>query len=95
MRPPVPTCAPSKHPGLQADSSPGPQRSFPDFRKPVLLAWASEDRFFPLRPAHRLANDLSNATLRTIDDCYTFIPEEQPEQLVEVILAFVREHARS
>jgi pimeloyl-ACP methyl ester carboxylesterase len=69
--------------------------SFPGFTKPVLLAWASEDRFFPLRLAHRLAGDLPNATLKTIDDCYTFIPEEQPEQLTGLILQFLREHVRS
>lgn len=64
--------------------------SFPSFTKPVLLAWASEDRFFPLRLAHRLAEDLPNATLTTIDDCYTFVAEEQPERLTELILAFLR-----
>jgi pimeloyl-ACP methyl ester carboxylesterase len=65
-------------------------RSFPESSQPVLLAWASEERFFPLRLAHRLAEDLPNATLKTIDDCYTFVPEEQPEQLVDLILAFMR-----
>ena len=67
--------------------------SFPDFEKPVLLAWASEDRFFPLHLAQRLVEDLPNATLKTIDNCYTFLPEEQPEQLVELILAFMRSPA--
>lgn len=70
-------------------------RSFPNFSKPVLLAWASEDRFFPLHLARRLASDLPNATLKTIDDCYTFVPEEQPEQLVDLILAFIRAPASS
>jgi pimeloyl-ACP methyl ester carboxylesterase len=70
-------------------------KAFPGFTKPVLLAWASEDRFFPLRLAYRLADDLPNATLRTVDDCYTFVPEERPEQLTDLILEFVRAHVRS
>jgi len=70
-------------------------KSFPSFTKPVLLAWAGEDRFFPLSLAHRLAKDLPNATLKTIDDCYTFVPEEQPGQLTGLILAFVRAPASS
>lgn len=69
--------------------------SFSTFPKPVLLAWAGEDRFFPLRLADRLSKDLPNATLRTIDDCYTFVPEDQPEQLIELILAFMHAPAPS
>jgi len=69
--------------------------SFARFTRPVLLAWASEDRFFPLRLARRLSEDLPHATLRTIDDCYTWVPEEQPERLVEMILAFLRASASS
>jgi pimeloyl-ACP methyl ester carboxylesterase len=69
--------------------------SFPRFTKPVLLAWASEDRFFPLRLANRLSEDLPNATLKTIEDCYTWVPEEQPERLLEMILGFMRASASS
>jgi pimeloyl-ACP methyl ester carboxylesterase len=60
----------------------------PRFAKPVLLAWASEDRFFPLRLAERLHERLPRATLRTIDDTYTFIPEDRPAELVRLILEF-------
>jgi hypothetical protein len=45
----------------------------------VLLAWAEEDRLFPLELAHRLAGLLPQATLVTIKDSYTFVPEDQPE----------------
>ncbi|WP_216216194.1 alpha/beta fold hydrolase [Amycolatopsis aidingensis] len=68
-------------------------RSFPDFHQPVLLAWATEDRLFPVRLARRLAGELPNATLRTIDDSYTFVPEDQPQRLTELILEFTRQHA--
>lgn len=66
---------------------------FGDFRKPVLLAWAAEDRVFPLRYAERLAGAFPHARLEPIADSYTFVPEDQPDQLADLIAAFVREPA--
>ncbi|MFQ6396688.1 alpha/beta fold hydrolase [Nocardia sp. KC 131] len=66
---------------------------FPSVRIPVLVAWAREDKFFPVSFAERLAGDLPNATLKFIDDSYTFLPEDQPELLTETILEFTRLHA--
>lgn len=66
---------------------------FPHITTPVLLAWAREDRLFPAALAERLAADLPNATLRWVDDSYTFVPEDQPELLASLILEFTREHA--
>jgi pimeloyl-ACP methyl ester carboxylesterase len=63
------------------------------FDKPVLLAWASEDKLFPVEYARRLASELPNATIEEIDDTYTFIAEDQPERLADVIAAFVRRPA--
>ncbi|KAA8887410.1 alpha/beta hydrolase [Nocardia colli] len=60
---------------------------------PVLVVWAREDRLFPMSYAERLISDLPNATLKVIDDSYTFIPEDQPELLTESILEFTRLHA--
>jgi len=61
------------------------------FGKPALVAWSSEDRFFPPKHAHALAGDLGGARLEWIEDSYTFSPEDQPERLAELIAAFVRE----
>jgi hypothetical protein len=36
---------------------------------------------------------LPDATLEEIDDSYTFIAQDQPERLAEVIAAFVRRPA--
>ncbi len=63
------------------------------FDKPVLLAWASEDKLFPVEYAHRLAAELPNATVQEIPDAYTFIAEDQPERLAEAIATFVRRPA--
>ena len=63
------------------------------FDKPVLLAWAKEDKLFPVEYARRLASELPNATIEEIADSYTFIAHDQPERLAEVIGAFVRRPA--
>jgi pimeloyl-ACP methyl ester carboxylesterase len=62
-----------------------------NFERPVLLAWAGDDRFFKLDLAKRLAAEFPNARLEVIDDARTFVPEDQPERLAELIAAFARE----
>ncbi|MFI9505235.1 alpha/beta fold hydrolase [Nocardia sp. NPDC052566] len=66
---------------------------FKEFDLPILLAWARDDKLFPIRYAQRLADELPNATLRFIEDSYTASPEDQPELLTELILEFTRMHA--
>ncbi|MFI9451328.1 alpha/beta fold hydrolase [Amycolatopsis sp. NPDC052450] len=65
----------------------------PAFGKPVLLAWATEDRHFPLWLGEKLAGVLPNAELKTIEDSYAFVPEDQPERLSAVMVEFLRAHA--
>ncbi|WP_433473690.1 alpha/beta fold hydrolase [Spirillospora sp. CA-142024] len=60
------------------------------FDRPVLLAWATEDRVFPFEHARRLAAILPHATLAPIDDSYGFVPEDQPWHLAELVDGFVR-----
>lgn len=64
-----------------------------DFERPALLAWAVEDRFFKVSYGERLAETIRGATLERIDDSYTFVSEDQPERLAELIQAFARERA--
>jgi pimeloyl-ACP methyl ester carboxylesterase len=64
---------------------------FAEFTKPVLIAWAPEDRFFKLRYAERLAQAFPDARLELIDDSYTFVPIDQPQRTAELIAAFARE----
>ncbi|WP_410654701.1 alpha/beta fold hydrolase [Amycolatopsis sp. lyj-112] len=65
----------------------------PAFEKPVLLTWAPEDRHFPLWLGQKLAGVLPNSELKTIDDSYTFVPEDQPELLSAMVVEFMRAHA--
>jgi pimeloyl-ACP methyl ester carboxylesterase len=60
-----------------------------DFDRPVLIAWAAEDKVFPMTLANRLADALPNATVTPIYDSYTFVPEDQPAELAKLITAFV------
>jgi pimeloyl-ACP methyl ester carboxylesterase len=58
------------------------------FDRPVLLAWAPEDKLFPIRLAHRLAAVLPDAKLVEIQDSYTFVSEDQPAVLAGHIVEF-------
>jgi len=63
-------------------------RRFSAFDRPVLLAWAGDDRLFPLDLARRLAAAFPRARLEIIPDCRTFVPEDQPERLATLIRSF-------
>lgn len=74
--------------GIDARVTMDASRQLADFRKPVLLAWASEDRVFPPDHARRLAQILPDARIEWIADSYSFIPEDQPTRLAQLIGAF-------
>src|SRR5205085_11963139 len=61
---------------------------FGEFRKPVLIAWAPEDRFFKLRYAERMAEAFPDPRLELIEDSYTFVSLDQPERTAELIRSF-------
>lgn len=65
------------------------------FDRPTMLAWAVEDRFFKLKFAERLAETIPGTRLERIEDSYTFVSEDQPERLAELIRAFAREPAQA
>jgi pimeloyl-ACP methyl ester carboxylesterase len=60
------------------------------FTKPVLLAWAPKDRFFKFSDAEKLRQILPDAQLERIEDSLTFIPEDQPERLAQLIDIFLQ-----
>lgn len=64
----------------------------PKFDKPVLLAWATQDKVFPMSLATRLTEVLPQATIVEIADSYTFVPEDQPTELARLIVEFVGAH---
>jgi pimeloyl-ACP methyl ester carboxylesterase len=60
------------------------------FDRPVLLAWAPEDRFFPTADARRLAALFPDAHVEEIPDARTFISWDQPDALADLLREFVR-----
>jgi len=68
-------------------------QKFGEFERPVLIAWAKEDRILPVRDAVRLSETFPNARLELIEDSYTFVPEDQPARLASLIASFIREPA--
>jgi pimeloyl-ACP methyl ester carboxylesterase len=60
-----------------------------EFDKPVLIAWASEDPFFPVEHAHRLAAIFPDARVVEIPDARAFVSWDQPDRLAELIGEFV------
>jgi len=59
------------------------------FQKPVLVAWAAEDRVMPLATGRRLADSFPNSRFIEIPDSRTLIPIDQPHALAEAIARFV------
>ena len=62
--------------------------SFASFDRPVLLAWAADDRLFPMSLARRLARLLPDAHLAVVANSRTFVPEDQPDALARLITEF-------
>jgi pimeloyl-ACP methyl ester carboxylesterase len=62
-----------------------------DFDRPTLIAWAREDIVFKPRFAERLTRDLPSSRVEWIEDSRSFVPEDQPARLAELIGAFARE----
>jgi pimeloyl-ACP methyl ester carboxylesterase len=58
------------------------------FASPVLLVWAAEDELFPISLAERMMRLFPNVSLQPVKDSYTFIPEDQPGRLAELIIQF-------
>ncbi|HEX8105782.1 MAG TPA: alpha/beta hydrolase [Solirubrobacteraceae bacterium] len=55
------------------------------FSRPALVAWATEDKVFPLAHGRRLAQLLGDARFELVDDSRTYIPEDQPDALVRLV----------
>jgi pimeloyl-ACP methyl ester carboxylesterase len=63
-------------------------RRLPAFGKPVLLAWAPDDKLFPLELAQKLAAALPDARVETIADSRAFSMIDQPDRLATLMMNF-------
>jgi pimeloyl-ACP methyl ester carboxylesterase len=61
----------------------------PTFNRPALVVWGADDRLFPPVYGRLLAELLPQGRFVELADCMTFVPEEQPARLVELIAEFL------
>ena len=60
-----------------------------EFDRPALVAWAEDDKFFPVWHGQTLAALMPNARFELVSGSRTFIPEDQPGRLVQLIQGFL------
>jgi pimeloyl-ACP methyl ester carboxylesterase len=63
------------------------------FSKPALLAWAADDKFFPVEHARRLAAILPDARVELIPGSRTWVMLDQPERTASLIAELARRAA--
>ncbi len=64
--------------------------ALPSFEKPVLVVWDAEGTMMPNEAGRALADSFPNSRYVELPDCFTLIPEDQPEALAEEIRRFAR-----
>jgi pimeloyl-ACP methyl ester carboxylesterase len=62
------------------------------FTQPALLAWAADDRFFPVEHARRLAAILPDARVELITGSRTWVMLDQPERTAQLVAGLARAH---
>jgi pimeloyl-ACP methyl ester carboxylesterase len=67
--------------------------SLRDFTKPVLVAWAADDRVIPIEAGRRLAASFPNSQFIEIPESRTLIPIDQPHALATEIGKFAADQA--
>jgi pimeloyl-ACP methyl ester carboxylesterase len=63
------------------------------FDRPTLFAWGTDDRFFKLDYAKRLAARIPGSRVVEIPGAGTFVPLDKPDQVADAIAALMRETA--
>jgi len=61
------------------------------FDRPTLFAWGTDDRFFKLDYAKRLAGIIPGSRVVEIPGAGTFVPLDRPDAVVDAIAALMRE----
>lgn len=60
-------------------------QELPGFRRPALIVWGTEDRFFPIQDAERLAARFPQARLERVEGARTFVQMDAPDRLAALI----------
>jgi pimeloyl-ACP methyl ester carboxylesterase len=65
------------------------------FDRPALVLWASEDRVMPPDHGRRLAQIIPGAHHVEVDDAYTLLPLDRPDQVAEHLASFAQSLRRT
>jgi pimeloyl-ACP methyl ester carboxylesterase len=65
------------------------------FAGPAMVVWGADDRFFPRAHGQRLAELLPRGRFELVDGSRTFIPEDRPAALVELLRGFLADGQRA
>lgn len=60
---------------------------------PALIVWGEQDQWLDIRLADRLVNELPDGRLVRMPGVGRLVPEENPEQLTDLLLEFMRRRA--
>jgi pimeloyl-ACP methyl ester carboxylesterase len=74
--------------GISKEHTLDAARRLGDLQQPVLLAWGGDDKLFPLSLAERLAEVLPDARVEVVAGARTFVAEDRPEELAQLIREF-------
>lgn len=55
---------------------------------PALIIWGRKDPYIPAEYAERFRRDLEGSSLFILDDAGHLVPEDQPEQVAQLIESF-------
>jgi pimeloyl-ACP methyl ester carboxylesterase len=58
------------------------------FERPVLVVWDSEGKMMPNEAGRQLADSFPDSRYVELPNCYTLIPEDQPQELAAAIREF-------
>ncbi len=65
---------------------------YPEIDVPTLLLWGRHDRVVPLSVGEKLLDVLPRARLEVLEECGHLVPEELPEESLEIVLDFLSVH---
>lgn len=61
---------------------------------PVKLIWGADDAWQVVDWAQKLNKAIPGSELELIEDCGHFSPEDQPEKIADILIPFIRRHAK-
>ncbi len=65
------------------------EKNLRTIEKPTLILWGEADTFLPLSLGDRIHKDITGSRMVRIPNCGHFVPEDQPEHAIKIIVDFI------